>query len=372
MKIRFAFACAAALFVLCDGSLLSSLHSAAGHLNADVSGLLSDPVPAGERRLTAQKAAQAFSREAQIPLEKAWPSLLLAFIAGMSTVIGGLVVFGMEGSPPPKAMAFSLSLAAGVMVAVSFEMLWPHEHENEEHEHAHHHDEDALSWGTVLMLFIFGALLCLCLSWLGNKFAEYVVVENGEDQEPETNPNETAAGEAETPPSSENAKKEFGRKKESMRLAFLLFVSLTAHNFPEGFAVAVTTLSSQQLGLMICFAIALHNIPEGIAIAVSTYDATLDKWLALRMTAYSGLSEPLGAFCALVLLQSVLTPRLIQALLTVVAGIMCYVALAELLPEAVSKHEHAWTVCGFITGIAVMVATHEALEYYSAEHGGFE
>lgn len=372
MKFHLASGFAAALLAFCHGAPQTPLQQAAGLLRVDVA---ADPVATSERQLAAEKAAGARvsgGERRQIPLEKAWPSLLLAFIAGMSTVIGGLVVFGMEGSPPPKAMAFSLSLAAGVMVAVSFEMLWPHEHENEEHEHAHHHDEDALPWTTVLMLFLFGAFICLCLSWLGDKFAEYVVVEEKEPTEPEQNPTEAPVEEGAVPLASDETRKEFAKKKESMRLAFLLFVSLTAHNFPEGFAVAVTTLSSKQLGLMICIAIALHNIPEGIAIAVSTYDATNDKWKALRMTAYSGLSEPLGAFCALVLLQSVLTPQLIQALLTVVAGIMCYVALAELLPEAVSKHEAAWTACGFITGIAVMVATHEALEYYSAEHGGFD
>merc|ERR1719453_2912088 len=83
------------------------------------------------------------------------------------------------------------------------------------------------------------------------------------------------------------------------RLQLLLFIALTAHNFPEGFAVAVSTMSSHQLGIIVCIAIALHNIPEGIALAVAAAAAGKTKWEAVRLTLYSGLAEPLGALCAL-------------------------------------------------------------------------
>ena len=47
------------------------------------------------------------------------------------------------------------------------------------------------------------------------------------------------------------------------RLAVVLMASLTAHNFPEGFAVAISALQSDRLGLVVMFAIAMHNVPEG-------------------------------------------------------------------------------------------------------------
>ncbi len=46
----------------------------------------------------------------------------------------------------------------------------------------------------------------------------------------------------------------------------LTAITLTAHNFPEGMAVAISTMGSPKLGLKLAVAIALHNIPEGLAI----------------------------------------------------------------------------------------------------------
>ena len=67
------------------------------------------------------------------------------------------------------------------------------------------------------------------------------------------------------------------------RLALLMMLVLTAHNFPEGLAVAISTVDSQHTGALICFAIAIHNIPEGIAIAVPYFEADGDRRKAVMM-----------------------------------------------------------------------------------------
>jgi len=122
-----------------------------------------------------------------------WGGVLMAFVAGASTVLGATVVLFMpEGGPPPAAMAFAFSLAAGVMVAIS---------------------ADCFESTTVS-----------------------ADVENDKDAI-------------------------VGEDKKSFRLAALLFVSLTLHNFPEGFAVAVSAMSGLNLGLTMCIAVAIHNIP---------------------------------------------------------------------------------------------------------------
>ena len=51
-----------------------------------------------------------------------------------------------------------------------------------------------------------------------------------------------------------------------LRVGLLTAVTLTAHNLPEGMAVAISTMGSVKLGLKLAVAIALHNIPEGLAI----------------------------------------------------------------------------------------------------------
>merc|ERR1740133_256625 len=104
-------------------------------------------------------------------------------------------------------------------------------------------------------------------------------------------------------------------QKKSFRLAALLFVSLTLHNFPEGFAVAVSALSGLRLGLTMCIAVAFHNIPEGIALAVSVYGATKSYGQSFLWTFLSGLTEPLGAICAMMLIRAyvTLTPELLNS-----------------------------------------------------------
>merc|ERR1719329_498136 len=207
----------------------------------------------------------------------------MASIAGASTVLGATVILFMpEEGPPPSAMAFSLSLAAGVMIAVSFEMLLPSE---------------GTSTTMRIGVFFLGAACCAALC----KIAD--IIEG------------RGAAEADSEKGGDAVDQD---ERKRFRLAALLFVSLTLHNFPEGFAVAVSALSGLRLGITMCIAVAFHNIPEGIALAVSIYGATKSYGKSLFWTFISGLTEPLGAICAMLLIQAYLrtTPDLIVHLLT--------------------------------------------------------
>lgn len=248
-----------------------------------------------------------------------WTPLLMASVAGASTMLGALVVFFMPADgPSPKAMAFSLSLAAGVMISISIEMLLPIEGES-----------------PLLPCLILGASAICC--WLLCKLGDSLANKGGVLQ----------TGDADT---------------HHWRLSWLLFASLTAHNLPEGFAVAVTAASGLRLGLALCMAVALHNIPEGISLAVATYNASKSRLRSTLMTFYSGLAEPVGALCALLLLQAYLTPMVVNHLLTAVAGIMLYIAAAELMPEAASTKCWITITLGFALGVIVMVLTHWVID----------
>ena len=69
-------------------------------------------------------------------------------------------------------------------------------------------------------------------------------------------------------PMSESASKYEKVKMRRKRLGLLLAITLAAHNFPEGLAVAVSSLESTRFGFVMTFVIAMHNIPEGMCIAV--------------------------------------------------------------------------------------------------------
>merc|ERR1712137_1057338 len=132
----------------------------------------------------------------------------------------------------------------------------------------------------------------------------------------------------------------------------------TAHNFPEGLAVAVSSLESERLGFVVMAAIAVHNIPEGIAIAMPVFDATRSRARALQMATLSGLAEPLGALVALTLLpQEMLQGHAMDALLCVVGGIMTCVAMIELFPESWTQDRPGAFFSGTLAGVLVMLLT---------------
>lgn len=143
-----------------------------------------------------------------------------------------------------------------------------------------------------------------------------------------------------------------------LRVGLITALTLTAHNFPEGMAVAISTMGSVNLGLKLTFAIALHNIPEGLAIACPLIMSRRHSRLGAVAIAFaSGLSEPVGALATLVLLQSVVTQERIDYALACVGGVMMAVAVLELLPEARRLARPGMTLAGAALGACVMSAS---------------
>lgn len=291
------------------------------------------------------KPASIEGKKHTLTLRESLPSLLMAILAGLATVLGAFIVFLMPQGPPPAAMAFTLSLAAGVMVAVASELVW---------------GEARGVWPW--MFFIIG----LFGTWFLVKIATYLESKTQVETPVTCNPQDDMDTVETVEAGSEDiqvAQGEVSSKPNIWRLAIVLFIALTLHNFPEGMAVAVSGLKSKQLGLTICIGIACHNIPEGITIAITTYDATRSKWKALLMTFLSAIAEPLGALSAIIIFRSVLTPHVVDCLVAIVAGVMLYISLFELLPEAYTKRRHMWLALGFIAGVVIIVITGLVLDH---------
>lgn len=242
--------------------------------------------------------------------------LLISSIAGLSTVLGSVVIFKKwKREQINKFITFCLSLSLIIMIGISITELIP---------------EASLS---ILIRYklVKGIFLAVVIFAIGI-FSVYFL--------------------------NRKIEKSSGSDLDLYRLGILSMLALMLHNLPEGIVTFLSSYQNMELGFKISLAIMLHNIPEGISIAVPIYYATGSKKKAVFMTFLSGLAEPLGAFLAFVFLRKFITDTMIGFILVFVAGLMITLAIHELLPKALKYHENSYILLGFLLGILLLFINH--------------
>ncbi|MCX6798562.1 MAG: zinc transporter ZupT [Candidatus Diapherotrites archaeon] len=242
--------------------------------------------------------------------------LLLSLLAGLSTAIGGLSVFLIKRFKECY-LAFSLSFSVGVMITVSFVELLPTAIES-------------LGQVAGLAVFFAGAIAAFLIDYFVPH--RYIM--------------EKVSGNADFNP-------------KLFRVGLFVAIGLAIHNLPEGFAVFAGNLQSLQLGVLLAIALAIHNIPEGMSVSIPVYYATKNRKKAFFISFLAGIVEPIGALIGALVLLPFLSAQTIGASLALVAGIMVYICIDELLPTAYScagVKSHVMTFA-FLLGSAVMGLT---------------
>jgi len=139
-----------------------------------------------------------------------------------------------------------------------------------------------------------------------------------------------------------------------LRLGTLAAVAIALHNFPEGVATFTAALSDPMVGSSVALAVALHNLPEGIAVAIPLFYATARRGRAAGLAFLSGLAEPLGALAAFLILRPFLDDALMGIIFAIVAGIMVFISLDQLAPNAKLYSRGHQSVYGLMAGMAIM------------------
>jgi ZIP family zinc transporter len=243
-------------------------------------------------------------------------ALTFTALAGLSTTVGGLLVFVIR-QPGPRFMALSLGFAAGVMILVSFAELLPKGIEE-------------LGPGLGYVAFFAGLAVMFIIDAAVPH--SYEGVADGSSDSPQ-------------------------QKGRLLRLGLFVALGIAIHNFPEGMATFAATLADPRLGAAIAVAIAIHNIPEGLAVAAPIYAATGSRGKAFWWSFLSGLAEPLGAALAAIVLLPFLHGRALAGMLAGVAGLMVFISLDELLPAAREHGQEHLAIIGAIAGMAVMAVS---------------
>lgn len=268
----------------------------------------------------------------------------LTLFAGLATGIGGLIAFFAKRTKT-TFLAFSLGFSAGVMVFISFTEILT-EAGNLMRQN---YSADTAAWLTFLT-FVAGIGLSAAI--------DKILPSEG-------NPHELKRVEQMNPDTRDPARTECkGRKEHSgvhgprdrklMRIGTFTAIAIGVHNFPEGIATFMSSMSDVAVGVSIAVAVAIHNIPEGIAVSVPVFYATGSKRKALLWSVLSGFSEPIGAIAGYFILTLFSTDVSLGYVFGMVAGIMVYISFDELLPAAHKYGKHHIAIYGLISGMVVI------------------
>lgn len=236
-------------------------------------------------------------------------AFLITLLAGLATTVGALLVTHRRFLKA-SYMSGVLAFAAGAMLVLAFVELLPHGTELLEH--------DA---GEQARLIAFGAF-----------FAGIALVAALDRLLPHLHDAEPAATE-------DGHKHHHAYNHNALLMSGVLLTTVFAlHSVPEGFALFVTSKEHLGVGLLMAGAIAAHNLPAGVAIAAPVFAATKSRRRAVALASIAGASTVIGGLIGLFVVSFELPEHVYGLLYSVIAGMLVYVVIDELLPAA---HEHA-------------------------------
>jgi ZIP family zinc transporter len=255
----------------------------------------------------------------------------LTVIAGLSTGIGSAIAF-FSKKANTRFLSVSLGFSAGVMIYVSMIEIFFKARDSLVAEMG----LKAGSWATVAAFFGGIVLIGLIDRLIPDERNPHHISKL-------KMPRNMQAGDIE--------------HSKLLRMGLFTALAVAIHNFPEGLATFISGLQAPSIAIPIVVAIAIHNIPEGIAVSVPIYYATGSRKKAFWYSFLSGLAEPVGALIGYLILMPFMSDIMFGVVFALVAGIMVYISLDELLPAAREYGKGHLAIYGLVAGMALMAVS---------------
>jgi ZIP family zinc transporter len=146
-----------------------------------------------------------------------------------------------------------------------------------------------------------------------------------------------------------------GSGRRMTRIGYFIMLGIALHDLPEGMAISLGYEVSTKTAAAIALGIGIHNIPEGMAIAAPLLMGGSRKLRVGLETLAVGFVTPLG-FLLGKLAVSVL-PNYFGVFMGLASGVMMYLVLCQLWPEA-KMTASRWRYVGGVLGmIVILIAT---------------
>ena len=293
-------------------------------------------------------------------MSNVWIALALTLFAGMATAIGSAIAFAAKRTNY-RFLALATGFSAGVMLYVSFvEILF-----KGFDSLAERFGDTGGHWVGVGSFFggiVLIGLIDYFVPAADNPHETHSEAEAAPLHDPSApKPDFAALSRTEKSPLGAHDHRSDPRL---LRMGFFTALAIGIHNFPEGLATFLAALEDPRLGVAIAIAVALHNIPEGVSVSVPIYYATGSRRKAFFYSALSGLAEPVGALIAYGVIRlflggstSVIPSEVMGVLFGMVAGIMVYISLDQLLPTSRAYGKGHDTLIGLVAGMLVMAVS---------------
>ena len=254
-------------------------------------------------------------------------TVLALFIPLIGTTLGSAMVFFLKGDLNPKVRKIMMGFASGVMIAASiWSLMQPAINSYEK--------GDFKMWLIPGAGFLVGVGFMLLLDYL----IPHMHLVN---------------------------KQEEGVNTGKLSKTFKMMLAVTLHNVPEGLAAGVVIAGmingslNEQAMLTLAIGLAIQNFPEGIIVSGPLREEGMSKPKAFLFGFLSGIVEPIASLLAI--LFTVLISSLLPATLAFAAGVMIYVVVEELIPEANDGSHSNLATIGLAIGFVLMMVLDIAL-----------
>ncbi len=232
---------------------------------------------------------------------------VIVIISILGPVIGSLI--GILRKPSPVFTYNMLSFAAGVMLAISFLELIP----------------ESIEFSSITIC-VLGMLLGSLLMYGIDRLLPHIHPQLlGQEQ---------------------------GRPLQ--KTSTYLIIGIFLHNFPEGMAIAIGTVSDTRLSLAIAIALAIHNIPEGICTSSPYYLLTQKRLKSFLISSSTALPILFGFLFARKIYQHI-SYDFVGLVIGATAGLMIYICADELIPASCNKTTNHSTIFSLIFGAIFVV-----------------